>query len=254
MEESAETFAESIGYEFSNPGLLEKALTHPSLAYESRKQHSDNQRLEFLGDAVLQLIITNKLYELFPRFPEGRLTKLRSRLVSREALCRFANKISLGGELLLGKGEASTGGRERPSNLADAVEALIGAVYLDGGLESATQFVLNNWGEFIHEIEDQPHEINPKGKLQEALQSISPVSPTYRILEAEGPDHAKTFRAEVIWEGTSLGEGVGHSKKAAETSAATNALEQALWKADSTGGGIRVVRKEDNPDRNVNSL
>ena len=131
-----------IHYKFRNSLLLAEALTHPSLAYESTSPHFDNQRLEFLGDAILQLIVTEELYRMFPDFPEGRLTKLRARVVSRRALARFAMAIDLGTYVLLGKGEESSGGRRRPSTLADAFEALIGAVYLDAGRKVARDLVL----------------------------------------------------------------------------------------------------------------
>lgn len=224
-----ESLEDRIGYHFAKPELLQEALTHPSLAYESKEKEYDNQRLEFLGDAVLQLILTSNLYLRFPDFSEGRLTKLRSRLVSRDALCRYAAKLDLGPFLRLGKGETASGGRERPSNLADAIEALIGAVYLDGGFEPARDLVIRNFGEFIDEISQRPDEDNPKGELQENLQAISSSSPTYEIVDQEGPDHQKLFVAEVSWEGILLGKGSGSSKKEAEINAAAEALEETRW-------------------------
>ncbi len=221
-----------IGYKFSNSLLLAEALTHPSLAYESKRPHFDNQRLEYLGDAVIQLILTHELYLRFPKFAEGRLTKLRSRLVSRDALCEYAHLIGLGEYLLLGKGEAASGGKERPSNLADAVEALAGAVYLDGGYEESKNFIMNNFASFIDEVANQPDDSNPKGMLQEHLQSITQSSPSYSIVSQEGPDHEKSFVSQVSWEGKLLGEGVGKSKKEAEINAAGNALELQRWITD----------------------
>lgn len=229
--ESLET---RIGYKFANSLLLAEALTHPSLAYESKKPHFDNQRLEYLGDAVIQLILTDELFTRFPEFGEGKLTKLRSRLVSREALCEFANSIELGKYLLLGKGEAANGGRERPSNLADAFEALSGAIYIDGGFESSREFLLTNFRNFIEAIANEPEENNPKGELQEILQSISPVSPSYNIVSQEGPDHLKSFVAEVCWDGQTLGKGSGSSKKEAETAAAISALKEEIWAPKNT--------------------
>jgi len=225
----------TINYRFANPVLLTEALTHPSLSYEAKRGHFDNQRLEYLGDAVIQLILTDELFRRFPDFGEGRLTKLRSRLVSREALCHFANKIELGQYLLLGKGELASGGRKRSSNLADAFEALAGAIYLDGGLEAAREFFFANFREFVEEIVAQPEEMNPKGELQEFLQAIAPTSPTYRILSQEGPDHLKSFLAEVRWEGKSLGQGSGNSKKEAEINAASDALRSRLWEGHNSG-------------------
>ena len=218
-----------IGYKFSNSRLLTEALTHPSLAYESRKPNFDNQRLEFLGDAVIQLILTDKLFHDFPDEAEGNLTKLRSQLVSRPALCDYANAIDLGKHILLGKGEAASGGHERPSNLADAFEALIGAIYLDGGMKSARSFLFRNFSDAIQATIDGPSDMNPKGLLQETLQAIAAVSPNYFIVSQEGPDHEKSFVSEVHWNGLFLGEGKGSSKKEAESAAASAALRDRKW-------------------------
>jgi len=223
-----------INYKFRNSLLLAEALTHPSLAYETQKPHFDNQRLEYLGDAVLQLVLTNALYRRFPKFNEGRLTKLRSRLVSREALVTYSSAIELGDYLMIGRGEESSGGRERPSNLADAFEALVGAVYLDSGLEAAEQFILAICDAHIERVAEEPSEQNPKGELQEILQAISNHSPVYRIISQIGPDHCKDFEALVEWEDKALGRGSGKSKKEAESDAALDALGKSLWLGDST--------------------
>jgi len=229
-----ESIENRIGYHFANQLLLAEALTHPSLAYESKKPHFDNQRLEYLGDAVIQLILTDKLFKEFPTDGEGRLTKLRSQLVSRPALCRYAEIIDLGYYLLLGKGEAATGGRARPSNLADAFEALSGAIYLDGGIEAARDFLFSNFSDVIDEIIQKPEANNPKGELQESLQAISAVSPTYTVISQEGPDHEKLFISEVTWESMTLGTGRGSSKKESETAAANDALQSKRWLSSST--------------------
>ncbi len=213
-----------IQYTFKNPRLLAEALTHPSLAYETQGPHFDNQRLEFLGDAVLQLILTCKIFRLFPGLDEGSLTKLRSQLVSRTALQRYAHRIDLGAYLLMGKGEAASGGRDRPSTLADAVEALVGAIYMDSGLEEATAVVLRLCHEEITSLDLDHEHINPKGRLQEILQATGAPSPTYAMLAARGPDHCKEFVSRVLWQGEALGEGHGSSKKLAETAAARDAL------------------------------
>jgi len=218
-----------IGYKFRNSLLLAEALTHPSLAYETQKPHFDNQRLEFLGDAVLQVILTHKLYRQFPRFAEGQLTKLRSRLVSRDALYCYANQYELGNYLMIGKGEESSGGRARPSILADAFEALIGAIYLDSSIDEARNFVLSACESHLAVITEEPTELNPKGELQEILQAISNESPEYVIVSQEGPDHCKTFEAQVRWQELELGSGTGGSKKEAEAKAALSALEQKAW-------------------------
>ncbi len=218
-----------IHYKFRNSLLLAEALTHPSLAYESQRPHFDNQRMEFLGDAVLQLIVTQELFRLFPDFTEGRLTKLRSRVVSRSALARFAMAIHLGDYVLLGKGEETTGGRRRLSTLADAFEALIGAVYLDSGPEKAKELVLRLFETEIGNMVTSPDERNPKGELQESLQALHPQAPDYRIISESGPDHRRVFLAEVSWRGKVLATGKGKSKKDAEARAAAEALRCRTW-------------------------
>jgi ribonuclease-3 len=218
-----------INYKFRNSLLLAEALTHPSLAYESQRPHFDNQRMEFLGDAVLQLIVTEELFRMFPDFTEGRLTKLRSRVVSRRALARFAMAIQLGDYVLLGKGEEATGGRRRLSTLADAFESLIGAVYLDSGQEKAKELVLRLFETEIGSMVSSPEEMNPKGQLQESLQAIHPQAPDYRIISESGPDHRRVFQAEVSWRGKVLATGKGKSKKEAEARAASEALRSRSW-------------------------
>lgn len=227
-----ESLESRLGYKFRNSLLLAEAMTHPSLAYESQRPHFDNQRLEFLGDAVLQLILTEDLYRMFPDFPEGKLTKLRSRLVSRRALARFALQIDLGSYVLLGKGEEATGGRRRVSTLADGFEALIGAVYLDIGYEGTRGLVLRLFQREIEALAGSPEERNPKGELQECLQAIHPQAPAYRMLAESGPDHRKVFQAEVSWRGLVLATGKGKSKKEAEARAASEALRTRVWEKE----------------------
>lgn len=225
---------ERIGHKFRNSLLLAEALTHPSLGHETHRHHFDNQRLEYLGDAVLQLIITEHLYALFPRGAEGHLTKLRSRLVSREALGNHARSLELGQFLMMGRGEEACGGRARVSTLADAFEALLGAIYLDTNLETARRFVLTLAAADLAQLEVAPVDINPKGNLQETLQAISPQSPCYELLSESGREHEKTFVVRVVWEGMPLGEGTGRSKKQAETAAAAEAMQQKLWEQQAT--------------------
>jgi len=220
-----------IGYKFRNSLLLAEALTHPSLSFERKTFHFDNQRLEFLGDAVLQLIITHHLYRLFPTFSEGQLTKLRSRLVSREGLKKHALALGLGRYLMLGRGEEASGGRDRASTLADAFEALIGALYLDSDLETVRRFVLRIASEELAALTREPGEHNPKGELQEILQALSPQSPSYEVVSETGPDHAKHFVCRVSWENREIGRGSGQSKKQAEINAAGDALLQRIWEA-----------------------
>ena len=215
-----------IGHKFKNPALLLEALTHPSLAHEKAGhcgQH--NQRLEFLGDAVLQLILTDQVYALHPDFPEGKLTQVRAHLANRHTLHRQANAIDLGSYLLLGKGEESSGGRTRLSNLADAYEALLGAVYLDGGIRAARKFVAKQFAREFKSLKETAPRQNPKGRLQELLQSNSAANPQYRVIHESGPDHSKKFEAVVEWEGREIGRGNGSSKKLAEIAAAEAALQ-----------------------------
>jgi ribonuclease III len=217
---------ERIGYKFRNSLLLAEALTHPSLGHEAQRYHFDYQRLEFLGDAVLQLAVTEYLFRHFRGEAEGQLTKLRSRLVSREALRMYAATLDLGRYLLMGRGEETSGGRERTSTLADAFEALIGAIYLDGGFDAAKNFILTQTRADLEQLAERPVDVNPKGHLQELLQSISP----------SGPEHEKTFVSQVVWEGIVLGQGSGRSKKQAETAAALEAMQLKRWEKNPNPG------------------
>lgn len=220
---------ERLGYDFRAPALLEEALTHPSVAHEKKRPLRDNQRLEFLGDAVLQLVVTEYLFHQFPVSEEGLLTKLRARLVSREALREHGAALDLGPHLRMGKGEAGSGGRTRASTLADAFEAMVGAIFLDGGMEEARAFLLREMKSAFDQVLQEPVDVNPKGQLQETLQTISPRAPSYEVKSSSGPEHAKSFVVEVSWEGHVLGLGGGNSKQAAEIAAATDALSAKLW-------------------------
>jgi len=220
---------ERIGYQFRDPRLLTEALTHPSVAHERQKKHFDNQRLEFLGDAVLQLVVTEHLFARYAEAGEGRLTIQRARLVSRQALKVHSARLDLGRHLLMGRGEDASGGRQRDSTLGDAFEALLGAIYLDSNLETVRGFILNEMRDDLERLEEEPLEVNPKGQLQEILQAISPRSPVYELLAQEGREHERTFSVRVVWEAQVLGEGTGRSKKLAETAAALAALKDQLW-------------------------
>lgn len=210
-----------IEYNFKNQDLLKTALTHSSYANEAKnKRISDNERLEFLGDSVLGLVTTTYLYNKYPDVMEGELTKKRASLVCETSLCKCARKISLGEFLLLGRGEESGGGRDRDSILADAFEALIGALYLDAGEEVARNFV----HKFV--LSDGKGECSDyKTTLQEIVQKNHGEILSYRLLSAEGPDHHKSFRVEVLLNSNVIGRGEGHSKKEAEQMAAREALE-----------------------------
>lgn len=213
-----------LGYEFRDIGLLRLALTHPSVAYESPRGTPHNQRLEFLGDAVLSLVLTRELYDRFPNYDEGPMTKARAQMVNRRTLATEATKLDLGCYLILSRGEDTNGGRQRPSSLADALEAVLGAVYLDGGFDSATDVILRCFTDAFGELKEIPSLVNPKGELQELLQSESTEAPVYQLTSVEGPDHDRMFECAVFHGGLELARGQGKSKKAAESEAALAAL------------------------------
>jgi ribonuclease-3 len=213
-----------LGYRFKEPSLLQLALTHPSIAHEQGVPVQTNQRLEFLGDAVLQLVLTGALYEKFPAFGEGPLTKARAKLVNRRTLAEHGHRLGLGESLILSKGEAQHGGRERPSALADTFEAVLGAIFLDGGFTAAREFILREFLPAFGELNVIPMLENPKGELQEMLQSVSSESPQYQVISSTGPDHDRVFECTVHHGGAELARGTGKSKKAAESEAALAAL------------------------------
>lgn len=213
-----------ISYTFRDPALLRLALTHPSVAHEQGVPVQTNQRLEFLGDAVLQLILTRELYLNFPAFGEGPLTKARAKLVNRRTLAEHARQLRLGGHLILSRGEELHGGRERLSALADTFEALLGAIFLDGGFEAASEFILRQFHGAVGTLSVIPTLENPKGELQELLQSTSSQAPQYHVVAASGPDHDRVFECTVHHNGIELARGQGKSKKAAESEAALSAL------------------------------
>ncbi len=214
-----------LGYQFRDDNLLRLALTHPSVAHESGRAVEHNQRLEFLGDAVLGLVLTQKLYEQFPGHEEGPLTKARAQLVNHKTLAASAQLLNLGEHLILSRGEEMHGGRERASALADALEALLGAIFLDGGFETARAFILREFASGFGELHALPLMENPKGELQELLQAHSPNAPEYRTISVSGPDHDRDFEVVVQHEGRELARGVGKSKKSAESEAALAALK-----------------------------
>ena len=221
-----------IKYKFRNALLLAEALTHPSVGHEAQRHHFDNQRMEFLGDAVLQLIFTEYLFEKYPNASEGQLTKLRARIVSRDGLKIHADALGLGKFLMMGKGEESSGGRERASALSDAYEAVVGALYLDSDYVTARRIVIAEAREVLESLQLEMTDQNPKGRLQEILQAISPQSPHYPIVDCSGPEHQKHFSAKIVWCGQELGYGEGRSKKESEVAAAQDALNKQLWKAN----------------------
>lgn len=213
-----EKLEKDIGYTFKDQKLLKLAMTHPSCAGET---HVHNQRLEFLGDAVLQLCMSDRLYHQYPDLQEGKLSKLRARCVQEGALEVAARKLDLGKYLLLGHGEEKVGGREKPSILADAFEAMLGAMYLDGAMEEARRLI-----ETIIPVQDLPKVHDYKTEYQELAQSVTGVTPVYAIIGEEGPAHARLFHAQVTLAGKVTGQGSGNSKKQAEQQAARQALAQ----------------------------
>ena len=206
--------------------LLQLALTHPSIAHELGVSHDHNQRLEYLGDAVLQLALSRELYDRYPEDDEGPLTKIRAQLVKQDSLTAQGRALNLGPLLILSRGESQNGGRDRPSILADAFEALLGALFLDGGYDVARRFILQAFAANFADVESGPSTDNPKGALQEVLQAISSEAPQYQVLSATGPDHDRNFECAVFYKGEEIGRGNGKSKKLAESQAAIVALER----------------------------
>ena len=215
---------ERLGYSFRNRALLETALTHSSYANENRASGIVcNERLEFLGDSVLGVTVADFLYRHFPDMPEGRMTRLRAELVCEQSLHRVALELHLGDYLRLGKGEEHNGGRKRASILSDAVEAVIAAMYLDAGMETAAGFIHRCLLDDVRAIET-PTFTDYKTSLQELVQRHSGQVLSYELVGEEGPDHAKTFRVQVCLNGDPIGRGTGRTKKEAEQAAAANAL------------------------------
>ena len=225
-----------LKYEFKNPQLLEKALNHSSYVNEKGVTRFDsNERLEFLGDAMLESFISLTLFNRLPYMEEGDLTKLRAYIVCERSLYRCALGISLGEHINLGRGEASSGGRKRPSIVADAMEALIGAVFLDGGREAAESFVMRIFESAIEEAISGVAGSDYKSRLQELLQSEGQINIQYKVDREEGPDHNKVFYVSAFRGEDKIGAGTGKSKKQAEQNAAKYALESIRQKEPPTG-------------------
>lgn len=217
---------EIIGVSFNQPWLLEQALRHSSYCHENAAPALDsNERLEFLGDAILGLLIAEKLYQDLPAASEGELTKLRTALVRSSTLARLARAMGLGKQLYLGRGEELSGGRDKATNLAGALEAVIAATFIDQGLATTRTFILKLFRQELENLIRQGAAADYKSQLQELLQSRGQAVPTYYLVETRGPDHARTFTVEVRAGNTILGRGSGKSKKTAETEAARDALE-----------------------------
>jgi ribonuclease-3 len=220
---------QALGVSFNDPSLLEQALAHSSYINENTSfALVSNERLEFLGDAVLGLVVAEKLYHDFPQFSEGEMTKLRSALVCRDTLARIARAIRLGDYLYLGKGEEASGGRDKDANLAGAIEAVIAAIYLDQGSTTTRDFILRSLNKEMEKAVSKGGEIDYKSQLQEIIQSRQQLIPTYNVVKAVGPDHNKRFTVEVRVGDTVMGRGSGKSKKVAETEAARSALKRVI--------------------------
>ena len=214
-----------IGYTFKNVRLLHSALTHPGLGVRQREIGRTYQRLEFLGDAVVDLVISEELYHIFPEADEGLLSKLWTRAVQSSTMARIAQQWQFDRHLQLSGADERKGHRKREGTLADTLEAVIGAVHLDGGFPAAQQVILRLWLDELQALKRSPVELNPKGQLQELLQGgLKSETPLYRIVGENGPDHERRFEAVVCWKGRDLAAGRGFSKQQAEIAAAQAAL------------------------------
>ncbi len=230
-EELLRQLEKKLGYRFNNENLLIQALVHRSYSNEKGSQKiEDNERLEFLGDAALELAISDIMFNEYPQYSEGELSKLRSLIVNEQQLSKLAESLELGSAILLGKGEELTGGRTKPSVLADCMEAVLAAVYLDGGYEKLREVVKNLFGQLFMGSKSPLEVLNRdfKTRLQEYTQNEYKETPTYELEKETGPDHDKTFYVSVLVGDKKVGYGVGKSKKAAEQKAAEEALRVLL--------------------------
>ena len=219
-----QTIEEKIGYTFQNKELLKKALTHTSYAYENNIE--SNEKLEFLGDSILEFVSSKYLYENYPELKEGEMTKVRATVVCEKSLYKVAKMHDFSDFLYLGKSERKMGGQERPAILADSVEAVIAAIYLDGGIEQAEKFIIQSLKEDIEIATKHVGDKDYKTVLQEKLQEHGDVKIEYEIIKEEGPDHNKSFEVQVSCDGKKLAKGKGRSKKEAQMNAAQKALEK----------------------------
>ncbi len=223
---NSENFSVKLGYDFKDPALLQTALTHSSYCHEGKKNGlKNNERLEFLGDSILDAVIGAHLYDRVADVEEGRLTKLRAQIVCEGSLAECGNRFGIGESLNLGKGEELSGGRTRNSIIADAMEAVIGAIFLDGGFDQAKDFIVKAFEPTIDKAIDGRIHTDFKTDIQEKLQAKGGKEIIYRIDKEEGPDHQKTFYISLWFEGEKIGEGLGKSTKEAEQNAAKAALE-----------------------------
>ncbi len=217
---------QKLAHEFKNPQLLETAFVHRSFVNENKDVKDHNERLEFLGDAVLELIITEYLFKKFPEEPEGELTALRSALVKGETLAEVAGELNFGAHLKLSKGEAKSGGAEKPYLLANVFEAVLGAIYLDGGFEKTKQVIENFLLPKLPKIIEEGSQFDAKSEFQELAQEKLAITPEYKVLSESGPDHSKVFEMGAFAGKDLFGRGKGASKQAAEQEAAKEALKK----------------------------
>ncbi len=223
---SFKKLAKKLKLEFKSTHLLEKALTHRSFLNENKKIKESNERLEFLGDAVLELVVSSFLFNKYPQKSEGYLTSLRSKIVQTKTLAAVSKKLKVHQYLLLSKGEKESGGQTNKSILADTFEALIGAIFIDQGLKKSSQFIKNNLLRDLKEILSSKEILDYKSQYQEIVQSRGLPTPVYKILSESGPDHNKTFKSVVLVEGEIMAQGIGKSKQTAQQNAAKAALEK----------------------------
>ena len=226
MKTELNNFLETLGYRFQNEEILKIALNHSSYSNENKsKRIQNNERLEFLGDSVLSLIVSNHIFRKYSELPEGEMTKIRASVVCESTLKELAMDLDIGSFIKLGKGEELTGGRNRPSILSDAYEAVVGAIYIDGGYKQAESFVLKQMIELIENSAQGFGIADFKTKLQEILQKKGDTKISYEVVEELGPDHSKEYTVLVRCDGEKFGIGMGKSKKEAEQNAARNALK-----------------------------
>lgn len=230
--QTLQNFQDVIGVTFNQSELLQRALTHRSYVNEVEGELRDNERLEFLGDAILDFIVADMLFKKFPDVSEGELTQLRAALVRTDSLAELAQEVQLGDYLIMGRGEVSSGGRTRANNLCRGFEAVIGAIYLDRGIEAVRAFILPRLARYLDYVLEHSLHKDARSMLQERSQAELRFTPVYRLVDAEGPDHEKQFLVEVVIGEVVIGEGIGSSKRSAAQSAARNALqrlEQGGW-------------------------
>ncbi|MCR5210425.1 MAG: ribonuclease III [Lachnospiraceae bacterium] len=224
VDSAVKLIEDRIGYCFKDKNFIKEALTHSSFANERKiNKLSCNERLEYLGDAVLELVSSDHIFRNYPSMPEGRMSKFRASLVCEEALAQCAERIGLGTLIFLGKGEEQSGGREKPSVTSDAFEALIGALYMDGGLDTARNFIMEH---VLKNAEEHLVTADPKSALQEKVQGMGHETIEYRVVSETGPEHDKSYSVELLIGGKVSGSGTGRSKKLAEKEAALEALRR----------------------------